>query len=109
MLMGHACSHPRCSAIVRTKYCDEHKHIQSDVLRDTRGTTSEQGYGTTWQKVRKIHLFKNPLCEVCKQQGIVKPANEVHHKNALRNGGTNEVDNLQSLCKSCHSKRTRGG
>ena len=80
----HACAYPRCSKIVQTKYCDGHKHIQSDVSRETRGTTSEQGYGTTWQKTRKIHLLNHPLCEDCKQQGIIKPANEVHHKIASR-------------------------
>lgn len=57
MLMGRSCAHPNCREIVRTKYCDDHKHIQSDVSRGTRGTTSEQGYGTTWQKIRKILGF----------------------------------------------------
>ena len=105
----HACACPRCSKIVRTKYCDDHKHIQSDVSRETRGTTSEQGYGTAWQKIRKIHLLNHPLCEDCKTTGIVKPATEAHHKLELSKGGTSEDENLQSLCKSCHSKRTRSG
>lgn len=102
-----ACAYQQCNKIMHSKYCDDHKHIQSDVSRETRGTTSEQGYGTIWQKVRKIHLLNYPLCEDCKTTGIVKPAKEVHHKIELRKGGTNEDDNLQSLCKSCHSKRTR--
>ena len=105
----HACAYPQCPKIVSTKYCDDHKHIQSEVSRGTRGTTSEQGYGITWQKVRKIHLLNHPLCEDCKQQGIVKPALEVHHIVELKRGGTNEDYNLQSLCKSCHSKHTRSG
>lgn len=37
MLMGHACSHPTCNKIIRSKYCNEHKHIQSDVSRGTQG------------------------------------------------------------------------
>lgn len=108
-LMGHACAYHTCNKIIRSKYCNQHKHIQSDVSRGTRGTTSQQGYGTQWQKIRKIHLFNHPLCEDCKIEGIIKPAKEVHHVIGLRNGGTNEDDNLQSLCKSCHSKRTRMG
>ena len=108
-LMGRACAYYQCASIVRTKYCAQHKHIQSDVSRGTRGTTSQQGYGITWQKIRKIHLLNHPLCTDCKEHGIVKAAREVHHKLELRRGGTNDIDNLQSLCKSCHSKRTRGG
>ena len=107
MLMGHACAYPRCAQIIRTKYCDAHKHIQSDILRGTRGTTSQQGYGTQWQKIRDRYLKLHPLCVDCKTQGIIKPAKEVHHRIELRKGGTNEDDNLQSLCKPCHSKRTR--
>ena len=29
---------------------------------------------------------------------------EVHHILPLSRGGTNDEDNLMSLCKSCHSK-----
>ena len=43
----HACAHPQCNKIVHSKYCDDHKHIQSDVSRETQGTTTEQDYGTT--------------------------------------------------------------
>ena len=105
--MGHACAYPRCAQIIHTKYCNTHKHIQLKVSRETRGTTSQQGYGSMWQKIRKIHLLNHPLCVNCKTHGIVKPAKEVHHIVELKQGGTNENDNLQSLCKSCHSKRTR--
>ena len=106
----HPCAITSCKAVVHTRYCDKHKHIQSDVsrgTRGTRGTTTEQGYGTQWQKVRARYISLHPLCTHCEQQGIARPAKEVHHKLELRRGGTNEDDNLQSLCKSCHSRLTR--
>jgi hypothetical protein len=34
------------------------------------------------------------------------PAREVHHIKPLSHGGTNESDNLMSLCTPCHSEIT---
>ena len=34
------------------------------------------------------------------------PATEVDHIIPLRHGGGNKLENLQSLCKSCHSSKT---
>ena len=31
---------------------------------------------------------------------------DIDHKRALANGGTNQIDNLQALCKSCHQDKT---
>lgn len=107
----HPCAMTSCRAVVHTKYCTAHQHLQtkynSEQSRVSRGTTTEQGYGTTWQKVRLIHLDANPLCVACADRGIHRAANEVHHKVSLRQGGRNESDNLQSLCSSHHSKITR--
>lgn len=35
--------------------------------------------------------------------GLV-PAQEVHHKIPISQGGTHARDNLMSLCRSCHTK-----
>ena len=109
----HPCASTSCKAVVHTKYCTTHQHLQtkynSEYSRVTRGTTTEQGYGTTWQKVRLEHLSKHPLCVACGLRGIDRAANQVHHKVSLRQGGSNEDDNLMSLCKSCHSRITRLG
>ena len=75
----------------------------------SRGSARERGYTVQWEKIRKLFLMKNPLCADCLNKGWVTPANEVHHVKALRNGGTHDSNNLMSLCKSCHSKRTAKG
>ena len=31
---------------------------------------------------------------------------EVDHKTRLEHGGTNEVNNLEALCRECHGKKT---
>ncbi|WP_390844831.1 HNH endonuclease signature motif containing protein [Anatilimnocola floriformis] len=62
-------------------------------------------------KVNRIKLANNPLCEDCEEQGITRPASEVHH--IVKPNGNPELmyslNNLKSLCKSCHSKRTQRG
>ena len=68
---------------------------------DDRPSACKRGYGRKWQRLRKMKLARRPMCECCGS-----PANEVDHVIALSAGGTNEMDNLQSLCKSCHSRKT---
>jgi 5-methylcytosine-specific restriction protein A len=66
-------------------------------------TTSERGYDTTWQKLRKWQLATFPICKACERQS----ANEVDHILPINDGGARlDPANLQSLCKSCHSKKT---
>ncbi|MEG1925603.1 MAG: HNH endonuclease signature motif containing protein, partial [Ruthenibacterium sp.] len=48
----------------------------------------------------------HPLCEECKNQGKLTPAEEVHHINPLSNGGDSKTNNLMALCKPCHSRIT---
>ena len=65
-----------------------------------------------WKNLRNYYIRRNPLCEICLSKGIVKPANEVHHKVKFLDGRTDEErwqllldeDNLQSLCYECHDE-----
>lgn len=55
-------------------------------------------------------IRRNPLCELCEEHGVVTPVEEVHHKiSFMRTQDVQErarlaydIDNLQSLCRSCH-------
>lgn len=54
--------------------------------------------------------MNNPLCEVCLQKGIIKPAVDIHHKDSFLNyEGLKRIEvaydyeNLMALCKECHS------
>jgi 5-methylcytosine-specific restriction protein A len=60
-----------------------------------------------WRKVRKVKLSMDPLCERCRLMGLLKPATEVHHRIAVRDGGDPfDVAGLESLCKPCHSRES---
>lgn len=56
-----------------------------------------------------MYLRANPFCSDCTDGKLTTQATEVHHKVAKRDGGQDEWNNLESLCKSCHSKRTAKG
>ena len=60
-----------------------------------------------WRRVRRLKLAMQPLCEVCLSIGLVVPASHVDHIVAIHDGGEPlDLDNLQSLCASCHSRKT---
>jgi 5-methylcytosine-specific restriction protein A len=42
------------------------------------------------------------------RNGKLAAAETVHHKRKMSDGGTNDWDNLQALCSSCHSSLHAG-
>jgi len=103
------CKYPLCPnrADEGSSYCSKHKKQ----LEANRPTSTERGYNYRWQKVRKIYLRKNPLCVECLKEGRVESATVVDHIEPHR--GDNEKfwneDNFQSLCESCHNRKTAKG
>mgnify|MGYP003136418375 CR=1 FL=1 len=68
-----------------------------------RPSAARRGYDARWRRARALQLDNHPWCNDCG-----KPANEVHHVVALRAGGARlDPANMQSLCKPCHSRKTR--
>jgi 5-methylcytosine-specific restriction protein A len=57
-----------------------------------------------WRNLRAYKLQLTPLCERCNEI-----ATEVHHIKERNSFPELELDisNLESLCKTCHSKHTR--
>jgi 5-methylcytosine-specific restriction enzyme A len=51
-------------------------------------------------------LEREPLCRRCAAAGRVVAATEVDHIHPKRAGGPEAFDNLQPLCKPCHSAKT---
>ena len=72
--------------------------------------------GKAWLKARKAFIEKSiesgriiigfesypeGRCEICKQWKYL----DVDHKISRGRGGSNEDDNLQFLCRDCHSEK----
>ena len=63
-------------------------------------------YNGVWPAIRRKHITAYPLCEICRREGRITAAQEVHHIIPLADGGTHDESNLMSLCKPCHSRIT---
>lgn len=65
----------------------------------------------TWQRLRKAHLQREPLCRGCEAMGRITPANTVDHIVPISDGGPvfPGHDGLASYCAACHSAKTARG
>jgi 5-methylcytosine-specific restriction protein A len=99
------CAFPNCPALTDSRYCDKHaKEEAKRYNKYDRDPATAKRYDATWRQIRERFLAANPLCEMCKADGRFKPAELVHHKRKLSDGGTNAAENLQALCGECHSR-----
>ena len=55
-------------------------------------------------KKKYVASLQNWKCNKCHKQ--LSAWYEVDHKQRLEYGGTNELDNLEALCRECHGKKT---
>jgi 5-methylcytosine-specific restriction protein A len=72
--------------------------------RYQRDPHTDERYGKDWRHIRRLFLDEHPFCEMCRKDGIAKVATMVHHIKPVREGGSNDEENLMALCKSCHSR-----
>ena len=110
------CKHQGCCALVRdgSGYCAAHQRPRSGSFADPeRGSRHERGYGAEWDK-RRLRILKrdNGLCQECLRNGRVtgvghKPYSAFcDHIVPKAEGGTDADENLQTLCRSCHTAKT---
>lgn len=101
------CRHPGCCRLTPGGYCPEHQPAKAE--RSDESKTWRWLYGTKqWQSLRGNHLLAEPFCRQCAKQGERVWATDVDH--ILDHKGNLELfydpSNLQSLCHSCHSRKT---
>lgn len=87
------------------RYCPEHRAANT-WKRSGPQKTSERGYGSEWRRMRGYVLAGEPLCRPCKQAGRTTAATEVDHITPKAQGGTDEIANLQPICRACHRTKT---
>ena len=108
------CSKPGCSRLSRAAYCDAHAAEREEQRQarlkqaDNRPSAAKRGYNRNWSAARRSFLAVNPWCAECERKGTMTAAAEVDHIKPHR--GDMELfwnlDNMQPLCKSCHSRKT---
>ena len=72
-----------------------------------RESRHARGYGTAWEKLRKQALARDKgLCQPCLRAERVTAAHAVDHIKQKAAGGTDDLENLQSICRACHLDKT---
>ena len=78
-----------------------------------KGSRHSRGYDSRWDRIRKLVLKRdNYLCQECMRQGKLTPLCVKRYDHAVDHivpkvqGGTDDMDNLQSLCVPHHSEKT---
>jgi 5-methylcytosine-specific restriction protein A len=104
-----ACAMPGCPALVRDgRYCPDHEGRVERAYDRGRGSSAQRGYGSRWRRLRAMYLHEHPVCAdpfgVHGSQVVM--ATEVDHQVPRFRGGEDTEENLQALCKACHSRKT---
>ena len=97
-----------CVELVNGRGCPEYATTKSRCAahakaRFYRGSSTDQGYGADWRRLRAAKLAANPYCQ---NTPCLELATDVDHITPRSKGGTDDWDNLQSLCHSHHSAKT---
>ena len=102
------CRKPGCvQAISSPGFCEKHVKSSDGWSQTNRASPSARGYDWKWRKTRGRILERDSgLCQLCLEQGLLIPASEVDHIVSRANGGNDDSDNLQAICRSCHKKKT---
>lgn len=103
------CRHPGCGALVTDGYCDEHRPRE-------QGRRSEEAKSWRWmyqtdgwtKDLRPNQLLAEPFCRECARRGDRVRATDVDHILDHKGDWAKFTDrsNLESLCHSCHSRKT---
>ena len=102
------CAHIDCGVLTREVYCPKHKPKDRE-QRSADAAKWHKWYGLpVFRRLRASQLVKEPFCRVCAARHIRTMATDVDHIVAHRGNWALFVDpdNLQSLCHSCHSRKT---
>lgn len=110
------CNHVGCKTLIdfNIKHCEKHKEqiTKSDSYeyRKEKYGRYHRFYKTNrWERLSRLHRLKNPLCEDCKELGIIKAADVADHIIELRDDWSKRYDenNLSSKCHACHNRKTK--
>ena len=72
------CAYPGCGRLTNGRYCDEHRQLaEKQYNRYLRDPDTNRRYGRAWKKLRARFLLLHPLCEQCRDEGRLTPAEEM--------------------------------
>lgn len=99
------CRAPGCGRATHLGFCEQHRGQRSNWKHGQ--SVTQRGYGHAWRKLRVQVLQRDGyLCQAHLRRGQDVPGNEVDHVVPKARGGTDNMDNLETLCGPCHGAKT---
>lgn len=101
------CRYPGCSALTRAGWCAVHKSTKSP-RRESIAWHNWYSLSVWTDDLRPAQLFREPFCRECAKRGLRVWATDVDHVQDHKGNWEVFIDesNLESLCHSCHSRKT---
>lgn len=100
------CKHPGCPVLTSDTWCPAHRPKQRRAeSADWHSWYTDPRYG--WAARRREQLVREPWCRECLKRGQRVRAEDVDH--VIPHRGNLDLflhGELQSLCHSCHSRKT---
>ena len=100
------CRHPGCRELTRDGWCPAHRPRHE--RRRSAQYHSWYSLPVWTDRLRPQQLLREPFCRECRKHGLRTPATVVDHIEPHRGDWSlfADEDNLQSLCKHCHDRKT---
>lgn len=101
------CRCPGCGALTRDGWCPAHKPKHAS-RRESAAWHNWYGLPVWTRQLRPAQLLREPFCRECARLGLRVRATDVDHIRDHKGDWALFVDenNLESLCHSCHSRKT---
>ncbi|MFH1951787.1 MAG: HNH endonuclease [Pseudomonadota bacterium] len=103
MLAKRPCRRNGCSELVErgTPFCPAHQKAEHKQYNRDRPSARKQGYDGTYERLRRMKLRRNPICERCGEQA----ARITHHIKPVKTHPELRLvmSNLLSVCPTCHN------
>jgi 5-methylcytosine-specific restriction endonuclease McrA len=114
--MKAPCKYPGCQTLLpHNGYCEAHKASKPKRKKFVLSESDQFRSSYKWQRVRKIKLGMNPLCEDPykdhERRQVTETAKQIHHIIGLAECANDEraysLENLMSVCWRCHARLER--
>ena len=102
------CRHPGCGTLTKDGWCPVHAPKRSGTRRESAAWHSWYSLSVWTDELRPAQLLREPFCRECARTGRKIRATDVDHIRDHKGDWASFVNegNLESLCHSCHSRKT---
>ena len=104
--LDQPCTYPGCGKLSDSSRCEEHRLQERRRYEQERSASDDDTrafYNSrAWRRASKNHLEDEPLCRKCGAIAVM-----TDHVIPIKRGGSKwDASNWQSLCQSCHARKS---